>query len=885
MVHFGERNRLSQCACALLLSLQIANGQSLVTSTAAQAERSGMTEQARHRLSGVLFEESVLADNSDYVINRSIELSSQSRYEFLANWVLPSQSHDAVRLTAGFAADTAREDQRRATDNLVSPAFELIVAAGESGRLAELRTRVARISSQSESQQRARLSLLTLIDIAGEDLTAASDSMNDLYERHRRLAFASLQDRWPETLVVAEAIHHAQLREPTEEILLRMLQEQVRPGKKNGPDPWDRLIPSLLGQLRLEEGVERVGTTFGNAPKMRDWFPVSAKDFGTHGLGFPAAHWNWDEKSVQLLSHHNNDYLYFRSPLTGNFDIECEATGFGYREAHLLVAGTWIWPAVAHDAYFAGRVGSDLPIGKISPRLSEITDWMRLQARVRDNRCSFYVDGRLVHEETLPAGRDPWLAIRVPFSTYGRVRDLCITGTPVIPETLRLSDNSELHGWSSYYGGGLGDRRYHDWWHDTDESGTGTIVGLSTASRSGTAKESLLQYQRPVIEDGDLDYEFFFDPGKSHVHPALGREVLLLNPEGVSIHQITDAHFDRTGADPLIQRFPEAVDSDVRPLLLRAGEWNHANLRIRDDSLELRMNGQLVYRGAIAATRNERTFGLFHYEGDTEIRVRNVEWRGDWPKKLPALHDQELRDKTAEELDAVLPQLTAEFSHDFTRSGLPLNLFQIQDQGADKYVEAKDDGLHVNAEMNGTGYSRVCVTPLLVVEGDFDMSAAFDGLRINPTEHGQCNAMLQMAFTDVPISHHAASMTTTIDPGRFPQQIVNHELLQLKPFHQGLLDKRSEAVTSGRLRLARRGDKIYSMFAPEDSKVFRLVHADDCATQPSRFDGARLVAGMNSSVDGISKVSIIWKSLNIRAARLTGPAIDTEPHSGNKRKR
>lgn len=863
----------SQFILILLIAIKVASGQSQGEPFAVQPAQRNTVKQPMQGTIGVLFEETVLADNTDHIVDNSISLPVDQRYRTLTDWVLPSQSHDSIRLTAHFASDTTRNTERRATDQLVSSVFDLIAAEKVSGRVADLRERTVAISSQTEFQQRARLALLTLINIADDDFAAASEAMNDLYDRHRRLVFVDLQDRWPETLVVAEAIHHAQLREPTEEILLRMLQQQIRSVKNNGPDSWDRLIPSLLGQLSLYKQTVLQVVKFGDAPRMHEWFPVSARDFGTHGLGFPVAHWDWDGKSVRLLSHHNNDYLYFRSPLTGHYEIECESTGFDYREAQLLVAGTWVVPAFSHDAYSAGHVGSELPIGKISPRLSEITDWMRLKARVRDNRCSFFVDGRLLHEETLPVGRDPWLAIRVPFSTYGRVRDLCITGNPVIPDTLRLSDNNQLHGWTSYYGGGIGDRSEHDWWHETDASGIGMIVGLNTASRSGTAKESLLQYQRPVMEDGEIDYEFFFEPETSHVHPAIGRDVLLLDPEGVMIHRITDAHFDRTGADPLNQRRADADDSDLNPLLLKAGGWNHTLLRIRGDVLEVLVNGQLVYRGMMDAEGNERTFGLFHYEGDTEIRVRNVRWRGDWPKTLPALHDQELRAKTTDELDAGLPQLTAEFSHNFAKNGLPLNLFQIQDQGADKYVKAKADGLHINAEMNGKGYSRVSVTPLLVVEGDFDMTAAFEELNINPTKHGLCHAMLQMALTDEPISHHAASMTTNVDPGKFPQRMVNHDLLQLKPFHQGLLDKRSEAVTSGTLRLARRADKTYTMFAPEKSTVFRLVHVEDSATQPSRFDGARLVAGMNSSVDGVSKVSIIWKNRRIRAQRMTGPAM------------
>jgi hypothetical protein len=445
-----------------------------------------------------------------------------------------------------------------------------------------------------------------------------------------------------------------------------------------------------------------------------------------------------------------------------------------------------------------------------------------------------------------------------------------------------LSDNDQLNGWTSYYGGGIGDRRHHDWWHETDEAGIGMIVGNNSLSRFETAKESLLQYQRPLIEDGEIDYEFSFDPGKSHVHPAVGRDGVLLHREGVAVHQITDAHFDRTSLDPLHRRAPESVDSDVLPLQLKSGEWNHAQLKIRDDMLEVRVNNQLIYRGTVTAPRNERTFGLFHYDGDTEIRVRNVQWRGDWPKTLPPLSEQELRDKTADVLDGVLPELSAEFSHDFAKQGLPLSLFQIQDQGADQYVSAQADGLHINAERKSKGYSRVCVTPLLIVEGDFDITAAFDGLNITPTKHGLCNAMLQIALTDEPISHHAVSMMTNRDPGRFPQKMVCHELLQLKPFHQGRLAKRSEEVTSGTLRLARRGDRIYSMMAPENSKVFRLIHVENCATQPSRFDGARLVAGMNSSAEGTSEVSIIWKNLHIRAKRLTGPAVSKQLRTESK---
>ena len=60
-------------------------------------------------------------------------------------------------------------------------------------------------------------------------------------------------------------------------------------------------------------------------------------------------------------------------------------------------------------------------------------------------------------------------------------------------------------------------------------------------------RESLLQYHRPLLEDGEIEYEFFYEPGKAEVHPALDRLVFLLDPKEAKIHWLTDAQFDRTG--------------------------------------------------------------------------------------------------------------------------------------------------------------------------------------------------------------------------------------------------------------------------------------------------------------------------------------------------
>ncbi len=52
------------------------------------------------------------------------------------------------------------------------------------------------------------------------------------------------------------------------------------------------------------------------------------------------------------------------------------------------------------------------------------------------------------------------------------------------------------------------------------------------------------------------------------------------------------------------------------------------------------INDQLVYERTIETT-NQREFGLFHFADETEARVRNVFYRGDWPRALPSeIHTQ-----------------------------------------------------------------------------------------------------------------------------------------------------------------------------------------------------------------------------------------------------
>ncbi len=69
-------------------------------------------------------------------------------------------------------------------------------------------------------------------------------------------------------------------------------------------------------------------------------------------------------------------------------------------------------------------------------------------------------------------------------------------------------------------------------------------------SLSGIKQESVLRYHRPMLEDGQIEYEFYFDPGKVMVHPVFDRLAFLIDPEGVKLHRLTDGAFRAIGPNP-----------------------------------------------------------------------------------------------------------------------------------------------------------------------------------------------------------------------------------------------------------------------------------------------------------------------------------------------
>ncbi len=331
--------------------------------------------------------------------------------------------------------------------------------------------------------------------------------------------------------------------------------------------------------------------------------------------------------------------------------MTCDLTTFGWREARLSYGGTsiglnWNWKEFEVQRYGRWTEAN----GIINPPLKESGDWYPYRLVVKGGRMTTYAQGRKLDERAVTGDADPWLALFSSASLTTGVRNLKVTGNPTIPDRIVLSNSSDLTGWLGDYYGEATQGEDAVWRKQGDEivgrklrpepkaipdDNNGINRSKPAETIVGSKHESVLRYARPVAEDGEITYEFLHEPGKAIVHPSLDRLAFLIEPDGVKLHRITDGKHDRTGLDPANAQDEPSSRRGPAQVPLKPGEWNRMALSIRGDEVMLTLNGQAVFARKLEAT-NRRDFGLFYFADESEARVRNVVYQGEWPKALPA---------------------------------------------------------------------------------------------------------------------------------------------------------------------------------------------------------------------------------------------------------
>jgi hypothetical protein len=166
----------------------------------------------------------------------------------------------------------------------------------------------------------------------------------------------------------------------------------------------------------------------------------------------------------------------------------------------------------------------------------------------------------------------------------------------------------------------------------TEQQAYGTIGTANPTSRS--VFESTLLYHRPLFEDGKFSYEFYYEPGVTMVHPALGRCAFLIEPDAVRIHWLTDGYLDCSGLAPENASDEPGARPGPAALPLKSNAWNRLVLEVKGPSVLLVLNGQPILERRLEPG-NRRTVGFFHFADKTGVRVWSVKLEGAWPRAIP----------------------------------------------------------------------------------------------------------------------------------------------------------------------------------------------------------------------------------------------------------
>ena len=182
---------------------------------------------------------------------------------------------------------------------------------------------------------------------------------------------------------------------------------------------------------------------------------------------------------------------------------------------------------------------------------------------------------------------------------------------------------------------------------------------------------------------------------------------------------------------------------------------------------------------------------------------------------------------------------------------------------------AKPDGLHVTRP-GRKGYTNSWVAPQAEIQGDFDITAKFEDLRFTPSDSGSGGISLTVILENDGYTHGAVHRGAVFDSASVARHFIQSEFIG-SPNGQtrtAALGTTSDEAASGCLRLARRGEMLYSLFAENDSSQYRLVHKEKVGTEKLLLDGIRLSAAVISDGNPSGTTAVVWKELTVRAENM-----------------
>lgn len=601
--------------------------------------------EAEARIAAALLQRLAPGATPDYARDILLIARRQSdaeAFETLKNWVLPNAAHDDIRLyskhgpiaplppTDGIATPT-REGE------VLLPAWEMVTLAQRLGQLPEIAAAVENLPATGPVDRLVRDAFQVMVHAAaGEDeparqhlaavrenyLEIIGGQVSPISEHAALAAFWGAAER-PALRAEARAHLDAMTTHLKDNKFLR-----PAPSFRDLNDSWTNVAAHRIADRELADAP--------GPESLSQWTLVATDTAPSRGLGMLPTSFRRTAGRLEHIPGQVHGQLLFQSPLTGTFEIVARGT-FG-RPTPLLVGYGQQAVAAIGDPYSTLSAqlmrSHDTSAGFPVADLPEISE---LRIAVDGNQAKYSFNGTLVREQVLSPHPDPWIALQA-YDPAGRgaLHSLRIEGTPTVPHEIRLLETHQLAGFRTEYFDTItleASNERSAWQYLGEE-----LMGRGFYYVSTRSLQSVLTYQRPLLEDGEFEFETYYVPGELEVHPCIGRTTFLLRPSGPQLHLRTDGPFERSGLLP-----DNASDlPGARPLPMKERDWNHVRVALSGNRATLFVNGADVAQTDVRDPRERRWLGLFRFANQTRCRVRNFIYRGHWPKSVPPVAEQEL---------------------------------------------------------------------------------------------------------------------------------------------------------------------------------------------------------------------------------------------------
>ncbi len=811
------------------------------------------TPADRRLLHDILGERFFIQDAAPLVA-RARQLPEQQAYDELRAWVLASPDHANHRLYFEFVSSAGSARQQ-----IICPATELMSVAQQTGKLAELAAQITAIDMPSESGQRNKIGLLALLAMQRQDFVAARQGMAQLNALAAKGFPQSMSphERASEFVVAWQAAKHPELQFAAFDLSQQLLLKQRDAKTKAKDGKWDKWANMLGGHI--DEAMRLSSQPTSNKPRLTQWANVPYYKPDMHKNGLRHTEWEYSPGVVDHIPGGTWGQLFFQSPLEGDFEINVQRTMHGYREAAITYG---MHSAEPRYDFKATRVVNLMHAVKDEPGKITIPNqgnWLAdFRIVVKNNKVRTFVNGTQIHEESFSQRPDPWLVLQAYNAGFqSSIRNLRISGNPKIPDQLDLINFASWGAWrADMYGDSLSldaDNESAPW-----KKADGEIQGRLRENVLAAPRQSLLMYQRPMLEDGVIEFESYYIPGESEVHPAVGRTALLISTDGVKKHLLTDAQFETNGLAP---GNSAPIEGAAKKIALKQRDWNRYRLSLKGDQLTIAVNGEDVATVTLTELAAQRYFGLFRYSNKTKCRVRNLVYRGEWPKTLPAVEDQQLARASAENQFAAWPELQA---FDFTEPISKLQAKGLEPGGAVSGITSVEGGTRLLLQ-NADGYAK---RPRLhlrqPISEDCVITLDFEGFKIQKPKEGWGAYLVLRAAVDT-ASNPGVETSLGVDQNGNTnvRSVRGHKTLAGKASHESRHWPIS--IAAGRLRLVRQGSTISAWFAEPNSNDFRLLETWPVGEAPIKEIIIQCAAS-----HATARVDVVLKRLTIQTRKPSG---------------